>query len=438
MTTQDRRPGASDASAADEPALDGRATGDATVADPKASAENAEPAVPNDGSDFITLSTPDRSSTEAVIWPIRVAAAWAWRFLVVGAFVYFTLRLLDKISLVVFAVVIALFLTAVLHPPEKRLETLGLRKSFATALVLLAGVAVFGLIGWFVVVQITSHASTLGDQLTRVSDKIRDWLKNGPFHLNEADLDNFANSITNTIKNNQGKLVSGALTTAQSVFEFLGGLALAIFSAFFFLRDGDAIWRWVLRLVPTPARESIDHAGRRGWHSLGGYVRGQVLIALFHAVTITILLLVLRIPLAAALGVLIFLGSFIPILGLTISGALCVGVALLEHGVGAAIVVAVAIIVLVQAEGHLLQPIIMSRAVHIHPLAVVLAVAAGTTLYGIVGALIAVPLVAFLNSFIRGLRGAPADATTEGEKPSEPTAKARPRRRSRRGRPQAP
>lgn len=413
---------------------------DATDTGPDASApgDAAESAVPNDGSDFVTLSTPDRSSTEAVIWPVRVASAWAWRFLVIGAFVYFTLRLLDKISLVAFAVVIALFLTAVLHPLEKRLETSGLRGSLATALVLLVGVAVFGLIGWFVVVQITSHAGTLGDQLTKVSDQIRDWLKNGPFHLNQADIDNFANSITNTIKNNQGKLVSGALTTAQTVFEFLGGLALAIFSTFFFLRDGDAIWRWVLRLVPAPAREPIDHAGRRGWHSLGGYVRGQVIIALFHAVTITILLLVLRIPLAAALGVLIFLGSFIPILGLTISGALCVGVTLLEHGVGAAIVVAVAIIVLVQAEGHLLQPIIMSRAVHIHPLAVVLAVAAGTTVYGIVGALIAVPLVAFLNSFVRGLRAEAADPTSEGEKPGEATAKARPRRRSRRANRPAP
>ena len=130
--------------------------------------------------------------------------------------------------------------------------------------------------------------------------------------------------------------------------------------------------------MPAPARQQVDYAGRRGWFSLGGYVRGQVIIAFIHAVTITILLFILRIPLAAALGVLIFLGSFIPILGLTISGALCVGVALLEHGVGAAIIVAIAIIVLVQIEGHLLQPIIMSRAVHIHPLAVVLAVAAGT------------------------------------------------------------
>ena len=382
----------------------------------RAAMDGQQPAPPNDGSDFITLSTPHRDSRDAVIWPVRVAAAWSWRLLVIGAGLYVVIVLFSKIHLVAFAFILALFFTAVLNPLEKRLETLGLHKSAAASLVLLAGIVVFGLIAWFVVVQITSHANTLGDQLTKVSEQIRDWLENGPFHFREADLNNFTNSITNAIKNNQGKLVSGAVSTARTIFEVLGGLALSVFSTFFLLRDGDLIWRWVLRLMPAPARQQVDYAGRRGWFSLGGYVRGQVLIAFIHAVTITILLFILRIPLAAALGVLIFLGSFIPILGLTISGALCVGVALLEHGVGAAIVVAIAIILLVQAEGHLLQPIIMSRAVHIHPLAVVLAVAAGTTIYGIVGALIAVPLVAFINAFVRALREWRQDAAAEREK----------------------
>jgi predicted PurR-regulated permease PerM len=379
----------------------------------RAAMDGQQAAPPSDGSDFIALSTPHRDSRDAVTWPVRVAAAWSWRLLAVAAGVYVVILLFSKIHIVAFAFIVALFFTAVLNPLDKRLERLGLHKSAAASLVLLAGIIVFGLIGWFVVVQITSHANTLGDQLTKVTGQIRDWLENGPFHLREADLNNFTNSITDAIKNNQGKLVSGAVSTARTVFEVLGGLALSIFSTFFLLRDGDLIWRWVLRWMPAPARQQVDYAGRRGWFSLGGYVRGQVIIAFIHAVTITILLFILRIPLAAALGVLIFLGSFIPILGLTISGALCVGVALLEHGVGAAIIVAIAIIVLVQVEGHLLQPIIMSRAVHIHPLAVVLAVAAGTVIYGIVGALIAVPLVAFLNAFVRGLREARQEAAAD-------------------------
>jgi predicted PurR-regulated permease PerM len=148
----------------------------------------------------------------------------------------------------------------------------------------------------------------------------------------------------------------------------------------------------------------MDIAGRVGWHTFGGYMRGQVIIALFHGVSVMIVLFILRVPLAAALGVLIFLGSFIPLVGLTVTGALCVAVAGLEHGLTAAIVVAIAIIVLVQLEAHLLQPLIMSRSVEVHPLAIALAVVSGTLLAGIVGALLAVPLVAFLNSTISALR----------------------------------
>jgi putative heme transporter len=183
-----------------------------------------------------------------------------------------------------------------------------------------------------------------------------------------------------------------------------GAALLVLLATFFMLRDGDQIWHWVLSFIPRAAHESVDRAGRMGWRTFGGYMRGQVLIAVFHGVTITLVLLILRVPLAAALGVLIFLGSFIPLLGLTATGALCVAVALLEHGVTSAIVVAVAIVVLVQIEGHVLQPVIMSRSVNIHPLAVAVSVFAGTALAGIPGALIAVPLVAFLNTAVRAIR----------------------------------
>jgi predicted PurR-regulated permease PerM len=137
-------------------------------------------------------------------------------------------------------------------------------------------------------------------------------------------------------------------------------------------------------------------------------MRGQVLIALFHGTTVMIVLFVVRVPLAAALGVLIFLGSFVPLIGLTVTGALCTAVALLEHGVTAAIIVAVSIVVLVQVEAHLLQPWIMSRSVEVHPLAIALSVISGTVLAGIVGALLAVPFVAFLNATIHALRATPA------------------------------
>ncbi len=170
------------------------------------------------------------------------------------------------------------------------------------------------------------------------------------------------------------------------------------------LRDGEQIWRWLLGLFPRAAHVRVDRAARIGWGTFGGYMRGVVLIALFHGVTVTIVLVILRVPLAAALGVLIFLGSFVPLLGLTITGAVVVAVATLEHGITAGIVVAVSIIVLFQIEGHVLQPVIMSRTVSVHPLAVAVSVFAGTALLGIPGALIAVPFVAFANTTVRALR----------------------------------
>jgi len=225
--------------------------------------------------------------------------------------------------------------------------------------------------------------------------------------MKSSDLDKLAENVTTSLKNHQGQLISGAIETVRTLVEFLTAFLLILLSTFFLLRDGDEIWRWVVRLFPRPAHERLDHAGRIGWHSLGGYMRGQLIIAVFHAVTITIVLLIMRVPLAGALGVLIFLGSFVPLVGLTVTGALAVAVSLLEHGLTSAIVVAVAIVVLVQVEGHVLQPLVMSRSVDVHPLAIALSVIAGTVLAGIVGALFAVPFVAFLNSTVHALRGTP-------------------------------
>lgn len=355
----------------------------------------------------------ERSAVLSVSWAVRAAAMWAVCLLAVVAAGYVGVKLFERVSFIAFGFILSLFFTAVLVQLVDRLTGLGMNRTLATALVLVCGIAVFALIAWFVIAQITSHASELGDQIVAVANKITDWLKSGPLHLKDSDINAWQKQITDAVRQHQGQLVSGAISTARTVLEVISGLLLALFSTFFLLRDGEVVWRWVVRLFPHVARNRMDQAGRRGWQTLGGYVRGQVTIAFIHAVTITVLLLVLRVPLAAALGVLIFLGSFIPIVGLTISGALCVGVALLEHGTGAAIAVAIAIIVLVQVEGHLLQPLIMSRAVHIHPLAIVLAVGAGTALYGIIGALLAVPLTAFTNSFVRGLWEDPRDPVSE-------------------------
>lgn len=341
---------------------------------------------------------------EEVTWGVRVAAAWSWRLLVIGLGLYVLGKIFVRVELVAFSFVLALFFTAVLHPLEVLFRRVPGPRSVSALLALLVGIAALVGIGWFVTWQISSHSSQLGDQISNFVSQSRDWLHNGPLHLKSSDIDKMADNITKAIKDHQSQLISGAIQTVRTVVEALGALLLILLSTFFLLRDGDQIWEWVVRLFPRAAHHRVDVAGRAGWRTLGGYMRGQVLIALFHGISVMIVLFVLRVPLAAALGVLIFLGSFVPLIGLTVTGALCVAIALLEHGVTAAIVVAIAIIVLVQLEAHLLQPLIMSRSVEVHPLAIALAVLTGTLVSGIVGALLAVPLVAFLNSTVHALR----------------------------------
>jgi predicted PurR-regulated permease PerM len=355
------------------------------------------------------LSTPHHDANEGVTWAVRVAAAWTWRLLVIGLGLYIFAQIFLRIELVAFSFVLALFFTAVLHPIERALRgVLPGPKSLPAALALLIGIAALAGIATFVSWQISTHYDQLSAQVSDSFDRARHWLQTGPLHLKSADLDKLSSNITDTIKKNQGKLVSSAIETVRTAAEALGALLLILLSTFFLLRDGDQIWAWVVRIFPGPAHERLDVAGRAGWRTLGGYMRGVVLIALFHGISVMIVLLVLRVPLAAALGVLIFLGSFVPIIGLTVTGTFCVLVATLEHGITAGIVVAVAIIVLIQLEAHLLQPLIMSRSVEVHPLAIALSVLTGTLVAGIPGALLAVPLVAFLNATVHALHNSSA------------------------------
>jgi putative heme transporter len=382
---------------------------------------------PGDGPAFSgsSLRTPTRSSgyreaAEGVTWPVRVAAAWTWRLLAIGLGVYALVRIFSQVWLVVFSFILALFLTAVLHPLERQLRSVIHRfRSLPALLALLIGVAVLGSIGWFVSWQISTHATELGNQLSAVVNHANHWLRTGPLHLKSSDLNKITSKISDTIKQHPGTLISGAIATVRAVSEFLAAVFLILLSTFYLLRDGQLVWRWVVSLFPRAAHDRIDRAGTAGWRSFGGYMRGQLFIALIHGVTITILLLVLRVPLAGALGVLIFLGSFIPVLGLLVTGALPVAVTVLEHGLISGIIVAVAIIVLVQIEGHLLQPLIMSRTVNVHPLAIVLGVVAGTTLGGIPGAYVATPLIAFLNTTVRALHAPPAPPPTRPAAPHQ-------------------
>ena len=228
-------------------------------------------------------------------------------------------------------------------------------------------------------------------------------MREGPLNLSDGQLDEYIDAGQNWINENTQTLTSGAVSTAGTVVELFTGALLVLFATFFFLRDGQRIWRFIVGLFPINARWRVDDAGRASWMTLVAYVRATVLVAFIDAVGIGIFLVLFDIPFAFALAALVFLGAFIPIVGATLSGAVAILVALVDSGWVTALIIFGVVIGVQQLEGNVLQPLIMGRAVAIHPLAVVLAVTAGVVLAGIVGALVAVPLIAVLNTAVRRL-----------------------------------
>lgn len=345
----------------------------------------------------LLTETRPRPVDENIPIGVRSAAAWSWRLLVILAAAAAVLFLVVQLRLVVIPVAIALLLAALLQPVASWLRSRGVPRSLAATLVLLSGIgAVVGVIT-LVVNAVRSGLGDLSDSLTDAVDQVRNWLVQGPLSLSETQLDELIDSAGNTLLDNQGTLTTGALSTATTLGHVLTGFFLVIFSLFFFLRDGRAIWEWLVGLMPRGARRDIDGAASQSWKTLISYVRATGLVAFVDAVGIGIGIAILGVPLALPLAALVFLGAFVPLVGGFLTGLLAVLVALVSNGVVTALLVLGVVLLVQQIEGHVLQPLLLGRAVKVHPLAVILAIAAGLLTAGIVGALVAVPLVACLN-----------------------------------------
>ncbi|MFI1604958.1 AI-2E family transporter [Streptomyces griseofuscus] len=347
---------------------------------------------------------PRPDPAQAVPWGVRVAAEAGWRLLVLAGTVWVLMRVISAVQLVVFAFVIALLITALLQPTVARLTRRGVPRGPATALTAISGFVVIGLMGWFVTWQVMENIDTLSTQIQSGIDDLRNWLLKSPFHVTDKQINQIAKNLREAIGANADQITSAGLEGVQVIVEALTSILLVFFSTLFLLYDGKRIWSWVLKLVPAAAREGVAGAGPRAWRTLTAYVRGTVLVALIDATFIGIGIYFLDVPMAVPLAVFIFLFSFIPLVGAVASGALAVIVALVTQGVFTAVMTLVVVLAVQQIEGHVLQPFILGRAVRVHPLAVVLTVAAGGMVAGIGGAVVAVPLVAVANTVVGYLR----------------------------------
>ena len=351
-----------------------------------------------------------------VPYGLTVAAAWSWRVLLVLAMAGAGIWLLSHVSILVIPLIIAALLATLLSPIHRRFVRWGVPRGLSvTAIILGFILVVLGLLT-LVGQQLAVGFTDMRDQIVVGVQGIVGWLES--LGVTTDQWNDIAGDLTEAVRNNSQTIVSGALGFGSTAGNIAAGTVLVVFALIFFLFDGKGIWHFCLNFVPRRHREAIDGAGQVGWGSLGSYVRVQIFVAFVDAVGIGAGAWILGVPLALPLGVLVFFGSFIPLVGAFLTGAVAVLLALVANGWVNALIMLGVVLLVQQIEGNVLQPLVMGRAVSLHPLAVFLAVAGGTAVLGLVGAIFAVPVMAFLNSTIKyfqakpWLEGEPAPAGT--------------------------
>ncbi len=332
---------------------------------------------------------------------LRVAAGWAWRLIVIGVVLMAIGNVLALLSPVVLPLVIALLIAAPLERFVSLLQRLRVPRTLGSAItVLLLVGAVIGL-GTAVGASVVSGFDSLKTSAGRGFDTLVTWLVDGPFHVSSDQINNSVDQVIATARDHAWGLASSAVSVTSTVGALVAGAILALISLFFFLRDGSQMWEFFVGLAPRHMRKHMDRAGRAGWTTLGHYTQTSAFVALVDAVGIGVGAWILGVPLALPIGIMVFLFSFIPMFGATISGIVAVLVGLVDGGWVTALLMLGIVLFVQQTEGNILYPWLFGKAASVHPMAILLAVSSGTLLAGLAGAVIAVPILAFSVAFGR-------------------------------------
>ncbi|MFF5790489.1 AI-2E family transporter [Paeniglutamicibacter sp. NPDC012692] len=324
----------------------------------------------------------------------------AWRVLgIIGVLAVFVF-LVAQLEEIVVPFMIALLLTAFLKPPVSWLVAHGWRKWLAIILALVVAGGVMAGLVVLVETQINAGLPEVQERSVAAYRQFRDFLDSSPLQFTSAQFDAFLVQLGREIQKHGNEIFSGALVLGKTAGHVLAGALLTAFATIFMLIDGANVWRWTVRLFPRGARPAVDGAGKAGWNTLTSFVRVQILVAAGNGVGIGLFAFFVGLPLVVPIAILVFLASFIPVIGAIVTGAIAVLVALVFVGPIQALVMLGGVLLVHLLEAHVMQPLAMGAAVKIHPLAVVFAVAAGSYLAGIPGALFAVPTVAVVNAMV--------------------------------------
>jgi predicted PurR-regulated permease PerM len=354
---------------------------------------------------------------------LDTATALAWRVLVVAAALVVVVLSLARLTVVVVPVIGALFLSAILVPPARWLRRRGSPPLLATVATFLTAAAIATGVGAWLVPRVADQWGPLRQSLAENVDEARDWLIHGPLHLSAPQVDRYATEARDLIagsnankggKENDaasnaasvigGQLLRGAASGLRLLVHFLAALILTIVISFFFVKDGTVMSNWVLDQLPPSSAVVVRAIGGRSWATLTGYVRGTAVNGVVNATLMSIGLLLLHVPLVPVIAVLTFIGGFFPIVGAFVSGGVAAMVALVAKGSGAALLVVGLTVVVHHVEGYLVGPVVLGRAVRLHTIVVLLALAAGGETAGVLGAFVAVPLTAVIVGIVDEFR----------------------------------
>lgn len=363
-----------------------------------------EPAGPDDAEDPTPALDPSRPDIQRVPSWLATVTAWTWRLLVLIAGTAAVLYVLVTLSLVTLPVIIALVLATLCVGPARALERRGLPRAAAALIVVFGGVLGVGGLLAALTPSFVSQVRELVPTVVQAVEQVLEWLDTGPLGWEREEVFALVDEGLETLREQSGRIAGQVVSGAAVLVQGVTALVLALVLLFFFVKDGAQIVDWAIARTPPAHRPTLRAVGRRAWAALSGFVRGTAAIALIDAVGIGIGLAIIGVPLVLPIAVLVFLGGFIPVIGAFLTGMIAVLVALAATDFTTALITLAIVVGVQQFESNVLQPVIMRRAVSLHPVVLLGALTAGGVLIGIIGAFLAVPVAAVLAAVGNELR----------------------------------
>jgi predicted PurR-regulated permease PerM len=352
------------------------------------------------------------------------ASELSWRLLTVALAVALIGFVLWEIRLVVLPLLVAVLLSTLLHPLAQRLRRRGVPNLLASVVVFLGGVGVLAGAIYLVVPAVIDELTNLVASVQAGIGELGDLLVEGPLGLSQVEAQETIREAEQRLTDSLDAIASGVLSGALLVGEVLAGAAIVLVLLFFFIKDGPLIWAWVTRLFGERGQGTLERVGEASWTALSQYVRGVVFVATFDAIFIGLALALIGVPLVIPLAVLTFIAAFVPYVGAFTAGAVAALVALVSNGVVAALLVVLAVLVVQAIEGNVLYPLVVGRTMHLHPVGILLAVTTGGVVAGIIGAVVAVPIMAVANAAVpiirSDARGSPPGRVAGRSEPRPP------------------